>query len=318
MTAPIIVAAAEPLPDFQTLPDLIGAHARAQPQSTALVGGDQRMSYAQLDAEMDRVAATLAARRPEAARCDRDLRPCEQRLRRAVHGRAARRHRGGAAGTEQHAGADRRHDGRRRRTASVSRRRQRAGGAGRAHRHRGAAHPPRRIGRRHAAVVMAGPGAARAGTTVAIDPAWPFNIIYSSGTTGTPKGIVQPHSMRWGQVRRAEAGGYGSDAVTLIATPLYSNTTLVVVIPTLARGGAVVLLPQVRLRVVPRARRATPRHAHDAGAGAVPASDGVARLSTATTCRAFASRPAPARRFAPSSRPRCCAAGRAGSPSTTA
>jgi acyl-CoA synthetase (AMP-forming)/AMP-acid ligase II len=79
---------------------------------------------------------------------------------------------------------------------------------------------------------------------VVIDPAWPFNIIYSSGTTGTPKGIVQPHSMRWGQVRRAEAGGYGPDTVTLIATPLYSNTTLVVVIPTLARGGAVVLCPK--------------------------------------------------------------------------
>jgi acyl-CoA synthetase (AMP-forming)/AMP-acid ligase II len=30
---------------------------------------------------------------------------------------------------------------------------------------------------------------------VEIRPAMPFNIIYSSGTTGTPKGIVQPHGM---------------------------------------------------------------------------------------------------------------------------
>ena len=79
---------------------------------------------------------------------------------------------------------------------------------------------------------------------VAIDPAWPFNLIYSSGTTGTPKGIVQPHAMRWAHIQRAALSGYGPDAVTLIATPLYSNTTLVSVIPTLALGGCVVLMPK--------------------------------------------------------------------------
>ncbi|MGZ5187265.1 MAG: class I adenylate-forming enzyme family protein [Caldimonas sp.] len=74
-------------------------------------------------------------------------------------------------------------------------------------------------------------------------PDWPFNIIYSSGTTGTPKGIVQPHEMRWAQVRRGgTAYGYGPEATTLLATPLYSNTTLVVFLPTMAWGGTAVLM----------------------------------------------------------------------------
>ncbi len=76
---------------------------------------------------------------------------------------------------------------------------------------------------------------------IEVGPNDPFNIIYSSGTTGTPKGIVQPHAMRWGQVRR---GIYSVDAVTMISTPLYSNTTLVSFLPTLANGGTAVLMPR--------------------------------------------------------------------------
>ncbi|HZY17715.1 MAG TPA: class I adenylate-forming enzyme family protein [Ramlibacter sp.] len=76
---------------------------------------------------------------------------------------------------------------------------------------------------------------------VAVQPEWPFNIIYSSGTTGTPKGIVQPHAMRWAHVARAEAGRYGTDSVALLATSLCSNTTLVSFFPALSRGGTVVL-----------------------------------------------------------------------------
>jgi acyl-CoA synthetase (AMP-forming)/AMP-acid ligase II len=77
---------------------------------------------------------------------------------------------------------------------------------------------------------------------VVIEPDWPFNIIYSSGTTGEPKGIVHPHAMRWAHVRRATVTGYGPDAVTLVSTPLYSNTTLVSFIPTIALGGTAILM----------------------------------------------------------------------------
>ena len=73
-------------------------------------------------------------------------------------------------------------------------------------------------------------------------PLWAFNIIYSSGTTGTPKGIVQSHAMRWSHIMRAAVYGYDEASVTLLSTPLYSNTTLVVFFPTLGHGGRVVLM----------------------------------------------------------------------------
>jgi acyl-CoA synthetase (AMP-forming)/AMP-acid ligase II len=88
------------------------------------------------------------------------------------------------------------------------------------------------------APVGAQPGA------VETQPSWPFNIIYSSGTTGEPKGIVQGHGMRWAHVQRGAKYGYGADTVTLLSTPLYSNTTLVVFFPTIAFGGCVVLMPK--------------------------------------------------------------------------
>jgi acyl-CoA synthetase (AMP-forming)/AMP-acid ligase II len=87
---------------------------------------------------------------------------------------------------------------------------------------------------------LARPGATP--TPVDVQPEWPFNIIYSSGTTGTPKGIVQSHGMRWSHVARGDSYAYGPSTVTLLATPLYSNTTLVVFFPTLAFGGTVMLM----------------------------------------------------------------------------
>lgn len=79
---------------------------------------------------------------------------------------------------------------------------------------------------------------------VVLQPSAPFNIIYSSGTTGEPKGIVQPHGMRWSHVRRGANYNYSPDTVTLLSTPLYSNTTLVVFFPTLSFGGSVLLMPK--------------------------------------------------------------------------
>jgi acyl-CoA synthetase (AMP-forming)/AMP-acid ligase II len=77
---------------------------------------------------------------------------------------------------------------------------------------------------------------------VTVSPGDPFNIIYSSGTTGTPKGIVQSHAMRWAYLKRILPLGYAADTVTINATPLYSNTTLVSFLPQLMAGGRCVLM----------------------------------------------------------------------------
>ncbi len=84
--------------------------------------------------------------------------------------------------------------------------------------------------------------------SVAIHPAWVFNTIYSSGTTGAPKGIDQSHGMRFAHTRRRLLSGYDADAVTLVSTPLYSNTTLVSVLPALAGGGRVILMKKFDAR----------------------------------------------------------------------
>ncbi|WP_426504618.1 class I adenylate-forming enzyme family protein [Serratia proteamaculans] len=80
-------------------------------------------------------------------------------------------------------------------------------------------------------------------TAVDISPTDPFNIIYSSGTTGTPKGIIQTHGMRWSQITTyGQLVPQSDSAVTLVATPLYSNTTLVSLLPSLVYGGTAVLM----------------------------------------------------------------------------
>lgn len=69
----------------------------------------------------------------------------------------------------------------------------------------------------------------------------PFNIIYSSGTTGIPKGIVHSHLMRWRQFATTASSflSSGMEIVSLASTPLYSNTTMVAFLPPLLAGGTV-------------------------------------------------------------------------------
>ena len=74
-------------------------------------------------------------------------------------------------------------------------------------------------------------------------PQDPYNIIYSSGTTGTPKGIVHSRQMRWYQMAVGDEAGFGlPEQVTLLSTPLYSNTTLGPFVATMAYGGTAVLM----------------------------------------------------------------------------
>ena len=75
-----------------------------------------------------------------------------------------------------------------------------------------------------------------------------FNLIYSSGTTGTPKGILHNHWMRAAQMDRVTPNGYDDNARTLLSTPLYSNTTIVSFLPTLFGGSTVYLMPKFDAR----------------------------------------------------------------------
>lgn len=83
-------------------------------------------------------------------------------------------------------------------------------------------------------------GDCRLDAAIAVAPDSYFDLIYSSGTTGTPKGIIHDHLFRGRQLDRMPRFGLDGDTRLLMSTPLYSNTTLVAALPVLAKGGTIV------------------------------------------------------------------------------
>jgi acyl-CoA synthetase (AMP-forming)/AMP-acid ligase II len=222
------------LPPFRALSDLVHGHGQHQAGRLALRQGSQRLTWGELARQVDRVAAQLQAQglqaRESIAICGANSIPYALLFLAGLRAGLAVAPLPGGATADQLAGMVR-DSGARLLFVDASA-------------PAFAADVPRiRMDRQDGSDSLAAwlQGAPATPRPVAIQPEWPFNIIYSSGTTGTPKGIVQPHAMRWAHVARAANYGYGPQSVALVATSLCSNTTLVAVFPTLAHGGAVVL-----------------------------------------------------------------------------
>jgi acyl-CoA synthetase (AMP-forming)/AMP-acid ligase II len=240
MTGNMTTIDPEALPAFTDMGNRIRLHAQRAPSRDALVAGDRRLDYGSLDQQMDRVAAAL--QRDGAGPHDAVAICATTSIEYACVFLGALR--AGVVVAPLAPGA----------TPASLQRMLSDGDAKLLFIDRdvdvGEGGPPR--------VALDGSDAGRpfhdwlAGCDpprpVTIDPDAAFNIIYSSGTTGEPKGIVQSHAMRWAYAARAVRYGYGEDTVTLLSTPLYSNTTLVVFFPTLAFGGTVVLMPKFDAR----------------------------------------------------------------------
>jgi len=71
---------------------------------------------------------------------------------------------------------------------------------------------------------------------------WGFNLIYSSGTTGTPKGILHDRRFRARERQTLQNLGVAKGCRTLVSTALYSNTTLFMFLATLGNGGTAFIM----------------------------------------------------------------------------
>src|SRR5262245_14191053 len=228
--------------EFGTISDLIRAHACERPAAVALVKGDDRLSYAQLDQLMDRVASTLQSDGLQAgdivAICaTTSIEYCAVflgalRAAIAVAPISPSATPKSILSMTQDCSAkvfflDRA-------TADALER----------------FDPPKTLKRVALDSSSSGqslnhwlaPTGARP-SQVVLDPNGIFNIIYSSGTTGEPKGIVHSHQMRWKQIAGIVArNGYSPLSAAIVSTPLYSNTTLTGFLPTVVAGGKAVLM----------------------------------------------------------------------------
>jgi long-chain acyl-CoA synthetase len=224
-------------PSFRAIADLVREHAAARPSQPALVQGDECIDYAALDALMDRVAAALQR---DGLRQGDSIAICAQSSPRyaavflgALRAGVAVAPLAPSVTAEQFESM-----------LADSQARLLFADAAALPLLQGVHLPTlalnATLGGTPLEDWLAAPGTKPA--PLALQPEWPFNIIYSSGTTGTPKGIVQSHGMRWTHVMRGAAYGYGPHSVTLLSTPLYSNTTLVVFLPSMAYGGTVHLM----------------------------------------------------------------------------
>ncbi|MFK4069703.1 long-chain fatty acid--CoA ligase [Streptomyces sp. NPDC029674] len=90
---------------------------------------------------------------------------------------------------------------------------------------------------------LADTGAGAGPLDEAVEPADPCMIMYTSGTTGRPKGAVLTHgNITWNSVNVLVDTDLAGDEVTLVVAPLFHTAGLnMTCLPTLLKGGRVIL-----------------------------------------------------------------------------